>query len=151
MKNGNIIDDTDTLNDDQKMKREPLSKPVQTIQEVKRSSSEANLTENQLQGSAIDESMISLSKSLGAKFFSDDDFQSTVPDMFSSKSTTDDADEYVDVNETQGAESSNDLSHPSEEAEQIKDIANDLCDRMYIVSGASIKYDRMPAVSKYTR
>lgn len=151
MKNGNIIDDTDTLNDDQKMKREPLSKPVQTIQEVKRSSSEANLTENQLQGSAIDESMISLSKSLGAKFFSDDDFQSTVPDMFSSRSTTDDADEYVDVNETQGAESSNDLSHPSEEAEQIKDIANDLCDRMYIVSGASIKYDRMPAVSKYTR
>lgn len=151
MKNGNIIDDTDTLNDDQKMKREPLSKPVQTIQEVKRSSSEANLTENQLQGSAIDESMISLSKSLGAKFFSDDDFQSTVPDMFSSRSTTDDADEYVDANETQGAESSNDLSHPSEEAEQIKDIANDLCDRMYIVSGASIKYDRMPAVSKYTR
>lgn len=146
MKNGNIIDDTDTLNDDQKTNEEPLLKPESTIQQVRRSSSEANLTENQLQSS-----ILSLSKSLGAKVFSDDEFYSTVPDMFSSRSTTDDADEFVDANETQGAESANDLSHPSEEAEQIKDIASDLCDRMYIVSGASIKYDGMPAEPKYTR
>lgn len=151
IKNGNIIEETDTLNNEQKIDKKFMLKPEQTIQQVKRSSSEINLTENQLQGSVMDQSMLSLSKSLGAKVFSDEEIRSTVPDMFSSRSTTDDADEFVDANETQEAESTNDLSHPSEEAENIKDIANDLCDRMYIVSGVSIKYERMPAVPKYTR
>lgn len=151
IKNGNIIEDTDTLNQEQKIDKQPLLRPEQTIQQVKRSSSEINLMENLFQGSPMDQSTLSLSKSLGAKVFSDEEIRSTVPDMFSSRSTTDDADEFVDANETQGAESTNDLSHQSEEAEKIKNIANDLCDRMYIVSGVSIKYERMPAVPKYTR
>lgn len=152
IKNGNIIEDTGTCvtNDDKKSNKEPLLKPEQSVPQVKRSSSEANLTDNQLQSTAIDQSTLSLSKSLGAKVFSDD-FHSTVPEMFSSRSTNDDTDEFVDANETQGAESTTNLSHKSEEAEQIKDIAIDLCDKMYVVSGASIKYDHMPAVPKYTR
>lgn len=153
IKNGNIIEDTDTINTDNKTitkdspnKTNEIGQPV-----LKRSTSETNLTDNQLQGSSnLDQSVYSLSKSLGAKVFSDE-YMSPVPEMFSSKSTTDDVDEFVDANESHGADSTNDLSHKSEAAEYIKDIANDLCDRMYIVSGVSIKYDRMPTVSKYTR
>lgn len=152
IKNGNIIEDIDTFIDNHTITKSTPVKSNQIVQTVKKSTSEINLTENQLQGATdLDQSVFSLSKSLGAKVFSDDGFMSPVPDMFSSKSTTDDADEFVDANESQGAESTNDLSHHSEAVEHIKDIANELCDRMYIVSGVSIKYDRMPTVSKYTR
>lgn len=153
IKNGNIIEDTDTFNtDNQTITKDSPSKTNEVGQPViKRSTSETNLTENQLQGSSnLDQSVYSLSKSLGAKVFSDE-YLSSAPDMFSSKSTTDDVDEFVDANESHGAESTNDLSQKSEAAEHIKDIASDLCDRIYIVSGVSIKYDRMPTVSKYTR
>lgn len=154
IKNGNIIEDTDSLDidnqtiakDSEPNKANEIGQPV-----MKRSTSETNLTENQLQGSSnLDQSVYSLSKSLGAKVFSDE-YVSPVSDMFSSKSTTDDVDEFVDANESHGAESTTDLSHKSEAAEHIKDIATDLCDRMYILSGVSIKYDQMPTVSKYTR
>lgn len=151
IKNGNIIEDTGTVNDEMKLAKESPLKPEQTVQQLKRSTSEIKLTENQLQGSAMDQSVYSLSKSLGAKVFNDDEFQSPVPEMFSSKSTTDDADEFVDANESQGAQSTNNSSHRSEEVEYIKDITSDLCDKMYIVSGVSIKYDQMPTVTKYTR
>lgn len=151
IKNGNIIEDIDTINDSRTITKDSLPKTEQIVQQVRKSTSEINLTENQLQGSAMDQSMYSLSKSLGAKVFSNDEFQSPVAEMFSSRSTNDDADEFVDANESQDAESSNDLSHRSEEVEHIKDIANDLSDKIYIVSGVSIKYDRMPTVSKYTR
>ncbi|XP_055303522.1 steroidogenic acute regulatory protein-like [Sitodiplosis mosellana] len=150
IKNGNIIEDIDIFNDNRPDKDSP-HKSNETVQPMKKSTSEINLMENQQQGSDLDQSVYSLSKSLGAKVFSDDECLSPAPEMFSSKSTTDDADEFVDANETQGAESTNDLSHRSEAVDHIKNITKDLCDRMYIVSGVSIKYDQMPAVSKYTR
>lgn len=106
---------------------------------------------SEFQRSSMDESVTSLSKSLGAKVFSGDRPQSPVPEMFNSNSTTDDPDEFVDANESHGAPSTNESSHRSEEAENITNIVNDLCDKMYIMSGVSIKYDRMPKVSKYTR
>lgn len=152
IKNGNIIEDVDTVNEDSStLTKESLQQSQQNIHEIKRATSEINLSDNQISGSVLDKSVLSLSKSLGAKVFSDDEFQSAHPDMFSSRSTTDDADEFVDANETQGAQSTNESTHLSEEAENIKDIASDLCDKMYIVSGVSIKYELMPNVSKYTR
>lgn len=152
IKNGNIIEDVDTVNEDSStLTKESLQQSQQNIHEIKRATSEINLSDNQISGSVLDKSVFSLSKSLGAKVFSDDEFQSAHPDMFSSRSTTDDADEFVDANETQGAQSTNESTHLSEEAENIKDIACDLCDKMYIVSGVSIKYEMMPNVSKYTR
>lgn len=153
IKNGNIIEDIDTVNEESTLTKDSLQKSEQNIPEMKRASSEINLSDNQIQRSDRDNSAFLLSKSLGAKVFSDDyESQSPIPDMFSSRSTTDDADEYVDANETQGAQSTNDSSHRSEEAENIKRIASsDLCDKMYIVSGVSIKYERMLNVSKYTR
>lgn len=150
IKNGNIIEDIDTINDDRTMNQNSqLLQLDQSVHQVTKTTSEINLSENQLQSSAFDQSVYSLSKSLGAKVFSDD--QLTAAEMFNSNSTNDDADEFVDAHESQGAESTNDLSHRSEEVEHIKDIANDLCDRMYIISGVSIKYDQMPIISKYTR
>lgn len=153
IKNGNIIDDIDTINESPTIIKDSLLKTEPIVQQVRKSTSEINLTENQLQGSDLDQSVYSLSKSLGAKVFSNDECrQSPVAEMFSSRSTNDDADEFVDANESQGAESTNDSSHRSEEVEHIKDIiANDLSDKIYIISGVSIKYDRMPTVSKYTR
>lgn len=151
VKNGSIIENIDTMNHDPIIHTESQHKTEQSLQQVRKTTSEINLSENQLQGSALDQSVYSLSKSLGAKVLSDEEFQSPSVDMFSSKSTTDDADEFVDANESQGAESANDLSHRSEEVEHIKEIAIDLSDRMYIISGVSIKYDRMPTDSKYTR
>lgn len=152
IKNGNIIEDVDTVNEDSStLTKESLQQSQQNIHEIKRATSEINLSDNQISDSVLDKSVFSLSKSLGAKVFSDDEFQSAHPDMFSSRSTTDDADEFVDANETQGAQSTNESTHLSEEAENIKDIACDSCDKMYIVSGVSIKYELMPNVSKYTR
>lgn len=152
VKNGNIIEDEDTVNyEKESTKDSPSKTPEQFVHQMRRSASEINMVENQLQGSTMDESVYLLSRSLGAKAFIDDEFNSSVPEMFNSKSTTDDTDEFVDANESQGAQSTNDSSHRSEEMEQIKDIANDLCDKMYIISGVSIKYDRMPTVTKYTR
>lgn len=150
-KNGNVIEDVDTINDDEKLTKDTTLETDQTVHQVKRSTSEINLTGIQVQGSSMDQSVYSLSKSLGAKAFNDDEYQYPVPEMFGSKSTTDDTDEYVDASETQGTGSPNNSSHRSEEAEHIKDIANDSCDRIYIVSGVSIKYDGMPNVPEYTR
>lgn len=151
IKNGNIIEDIETVNEDRTVSRDSLQKSEQNIHEIKRATSEINLSDNQIPGQLLDKSVLSLSKSLGAKVFSDEESEFINPEMFSSRSTTDDADEFVDANETQGAQSTNDSSHRSEEAEHIKDIASDLCDKMYIVSGVSIKYDQMPNIAKYTR
>lgn len=149
VKNGNIIDDVDSVNDSTRLSKESSAKPEPLL---KKSTSEMNLSDSQAQATtALNQSVHSLSKSLGAKVFGEETFQSPTPDMFTSNSTTDDVDEFVDANDSQGAESTNDSSHRSEEVEYIKEIASDLCDRMYIVSGTSIKYDRMPTVSKFTR
>lgn len=148
IKNGNVVENIDSISEDKILSREASPQSEENAQQMRRSTSEQNLIENEFQGS-MDQSMVSLSKSLGAKVFSEDSPQS--PEMFNSKSTTDDADEFVDANESQGAQSTNESSHQSEEAEHITAIVNDLCDKMYIMSGVSIKYERVPVVSKYTR
>lgn len=151
IKNGNVMENIDSISDDKILSSREASPQIEeNVQQVQRSASEQNLVENEFQRS-MDQSVTSLSKSLGAKVFSEDSPQSPPSEMFNSKSTTDDADEFVDANESQGAHSTNDSSHRSEEAEHITNIVNDLCDKMYIMSGVSIKYERVPTVSKYTR
>ncbi|XP_031627447.1 steroidogenic acute regulatory protein-like [Contarinia nasturtii] len=154
IKNGNIIED-DVLSNDITLTNESSLQSDKTVQQIMRSTSESDLTENQIQSSSImDQSVYSLSRSLGAKVFSDDEFETPVAEMFNSKSTTDDNDEFVDANDSQGAHSKNDSPmqlHRSEEVEHIKEIANELCDKIYLVSGVSIKYDHMPTVKEYTR
>lgn len=138
MKNGQFIDDVDSESAQLTSVNEK-----DNIDLMKKSSSEINLMDNSL----MDKSINSLSKSLGAGVFSE--VESGI--MYKSKSPSDDVDEFVDANESQDVPSTTESSHRSEEAEPIQDIVNDLCDKMYIVSGASIKYDAMPAVSKYVR
>lgn len=125
---------------------EPV-KNVKTVKNVKKSSSEMNLVDD---NSAMDQSINSLSKSLGAGVFSDvEPTSSPTPEWYKSKS--DDVDEYVDASESHDVPSTTESPHRSEEAEPIQDIVNDFCDKMYIVSGTSIKYDAMPEVSKPVR
>lgn len=150
IKNGNIIENIDIIIDEKLPSNEPLVQiEQQNEQQMKRSSSYANVVESKktiVQRSAMDQSVLSLSKSLGAKVFMSDE----PPEVFSSHST-DDPDEFVDANESQGAQSTIESLHPSEETEHIQGMASDLCDKMYMISGSSIKYDEMPRVSKYTR
>lgn len=146
MKNGNFVDDEDTVTDQQTSSDEVLIE--QNVDSMKKSSSEVNLMDT----TAMDQSINSLSKSLGAGVFSEVEPQSSPPEWNSSKQTSDDADEFVDANESQDVPSTTgSSSHRSEEAEPIQDIVSDWCDKLYIVSGSSIKYDAMPAVSKYVR
>lgn len=136
IKNGNIIED-DILSDDKILSKESPLECGKTVEQKMRSASDTNLTDNQIQSPSIMEQSVysTLSRSLGAKVFSDDEYQ--MPgEMFSSKSTTDDNEEFVDASESQGASN----SHRPEE-----------CDKVYVVSGASIKYDLMPTVAEYTR
>lgn len=122
--------------DEQPMKSKQTTEPT-----MKKSSSETNLIDI---SSDMEQSINSLSKSLGAGVFSEVDPRTSSPEMYNSKSTSDDPDEFLDATESQDVRNSNESSNRSEEAEPIQDIVNDLCDKMYIVSGTSIKYDGMP-------
>lgn len=146
MKNGHFVDEKDSVSDQLTSVNELLVQTKENVEPVKKSSSEMNLMDD----SAMDRSIQSLSKSLGAGVFSEVEPRSSPPEWYKSKS--DDTDEYVDASESHDVPSTTDeSSHRSEEAEPIQDIVNDFCDKMYIVSGASIKYDAMPAVSKLVR
>lgn len=148
MKNGHFVDEIDSISDQLTSVNEVLMQTDQNVEPVKKSSSEVNLMDT----SAMDRSINSLSKSLGAGVFSEVELNSPPPEWYnSSKSATDGADEFVDANDSQDVQSRTESSNRSEEAEPIQDIVNDLCDKMYIVSGTSIKYDRMPTLSKYVR
>lgn len=150
IKNGNIIENIDIVMDEKMPTEKSLVKiERENEQQMKRSASYSNVVKSdktEIQRSAMDQSVLSLSKSLGAKVFTSDE----PPEVFSSHST-DDPDEFVDANESQGAQSTIESLHPSEETEHIKGMASDLCDKMYMISGSSIKYEEMPRVPKYTR
>lgn len=149
MKNGLFVDDNDSISDQLTSVNEMLVETNENLEPMKKASSEVNLIDI----SDMDESINSLSKSLGAGVFStvEPTISATALERLNSNSTTDGADEFVDANESQDVPSTTESSHRSEEAEPIQDIVNDFCDKMYIVSGASIKYDGMPTVSKYVR
>lgn len=87
-------------------------------------------------------STLSLSKSLGAKVFSENEVQSSSDQ--STKNIFDDVDVFVDANET------HDDLFTNATTMKIRDEKL-TCDRMYVVSGASIKYDRFACNSSYTR
>lgn len=145
MKNGQFVDDDDES--DQLTSVNELQRHAKdNVDPMKRSSSEVNLMDT----SIMDQSINSLSKSLGAGVFSDVEFESP-PEMQKSKTTSDDVDEFVDANESQDVPSTTESSHRSEEAEPIQGIVSDFCDKMYIVSGTSIKYEAMPKVPPYER
>lgn len=103
------------------------------------------------QSSAMTQSTLSLSKSLGAKVFSNEDLQMSSSDT-SAKNITDEGDEFVDASENQSDHSAVTTSMKSAGQKQTQHYAsNEYCDKMYVVSGASIKYDRLPSNSDYTR
>lgn len=91
-------------------------------------------------------STLSLSKSLGAKVLSENEMQSS--SSRSTKNMSDDVDEFVDA-----CEITHDDSDINTTTTKTRDgqLLNSFCDKMYIVSGASIKYDRYPCNSSYTR
>lgn len=85
-------------------------------------------------------SALSLSKSLGAKVLLENEMQSSDQ---STKNLCDDVDVFVDANETTHDDLDTDTLNIGDEK-----LA---CNRMYILSGASIKYDRFFCNSSYTR
>lgn len=91
-------------------------------------------------------STLSLSKSLGAKVLSENEMQSS--SNRSTKNMADDADEFVDACETTHDDSDINTTTTITRDGQL---LNSFCDKMYIVSGASIKCDRYPCNSSYTR
>lgn len=147
MKNGQFVDDDDFDSDQLMSVNEVHQHKKDNNDPMKKSSSEVNLMDT----SIMDQSINSLSKSLGAGVFSDADTGSSAPEMYRSKTTSDDIDEFVDANESQDVPSTTESSHRSEEAEPIQGIVSDFCDRMFIVSGTSIKYDAMPKTPPYER
>lgn len=88
----------------------------------------------------MNKSTLSLSKSLGAQILLENKMQSSDQ---STRNLCDDVDVFVDANET----THDDLNTDTLNIEDEKLT----CNRMYIVSGASIKYDRFPCNSSYTR
>lgn len=151
LKNGQFITDEAAANDQLSTVNEVPAKSKQNNDEppMKKSSSVVNLMDTS--PPAMDESVNSLSKSLGAGVFSEVDPQTSALQWSNNMNNSDDADEFVDATESHDVRNTTDTSHRSEEAEPIQDIVNDLCDKMYIVSGTSIKFDGMPVVSKYVR
>lgn len=147
MKNGQFVDDDDFESDQLTSVNEFHRQTKDNVDPMKKSSSEVNLMDT----SIMDQSINSLSKSLGAGVFSDVESGSPAPEMYKSKTTSEDIDEFVDANESQDVPSTTESSHRSEEAEPIQGIVSDFCDKMYIVSGTSIKYEAMPKVPPYER
>lgn len=145
MINGHFVDDKVLENDQLNAMNERQAKSNPNSEStMQKASSEMNLID--MDQSALDQSISSLSKSLGAGVFSDVEPKTSSPEMYNSKTS----DEFVDATESQDIQSTTESSNRSEEAEHIQDIVNDLCDKMYIVSGTSIKFDGMPE-TKYVR
>lgn len=143
LSNGVNSEETYSAVQEQNLPNEPLVIIESNPQQLIKSSSEVDLATNP-PSSAMDGSMLSLSKSLGAQVFSEGGLNPSVLEFFSSNST---ADEFVDASDSHGAQS----TVHSERAENIKDIANVFCDKMYIISAISIKYDGMPELPNYER
>lgn len=97
-------------------------------------------------------STTSLSKSLGAKVFSDENFQIPKSNT-SNKYVSDEGDEFVDASETQIVDQCN-TTWPTKSSDQYqipKCSEDESFDKMYVVSSASIKYDCLPCNPNYTR
>lgn len=122
IENGNIIADT--------------SKPLQI------SKSAIELNEERMKPD-MNISTLSLSKNLGAKVLSENEMQSSSDQ--STKTMCDDVDVFVDANDTIYENLDTNTTTMNIRDEKLTR------DRMYIVSGASIKYDRFPCNSSYTR
>lgn len=148
IKNGSIVENMDAISDEVMLTRESSLQTMENSQQLQRSTSDLISIGDEF-SSAMNQSMVSLSKSLGAKVLSEGSPQSIPSDMF--RSFTNDANEFEKTIESQGAHSTNESSYRSEQDESITEIVSDLCDKMYIMSGASIECDEMPTVSKYTR
>lgn len=109
------------------------------------------LNEEDNPNSTMNQSTSSLSKSLGAKVFSEEKFQISDLDT-STKDITDEGDEFVDATESQSDQSAVTTSMKSIDQHQNRGYSNsEFCDKMYVVSGVSIKYDRLPCNTTYTR
>lgn len=86
---------------------------------------------------------LSLSKSLGAKVLSENEMQSS---SYQSTNMCDEVEVFVDANETPHDDfDTNNTTTMNIGDEKLT------CDRIYILSGASIKYDGFPSNSSYTR
>lgn len=121
-KNGRMMVDIENHDDDDTNKDVTSSK---NSLKMRKSVSAAQIKDN------MRASISTLSHSLGAKAFSDEILYGVQSD--------DDDDAYVDAEENE-AQSSNDST-----------IKQKRCDKLYISTGISIVYDKVPATSKYTR
>lgn len=119
-----------------------LSRLIDTSKPLQISKSAIELNEKGMNPD-MNMSTLSLSKSLGAKVLSENEMRSSSDQ--STKNLCDDVDVFVDANE---------ISHDDLDTNiATMNIRDDklTSERMYIVSGASIKYDRFPCNSSYTR
>lgn len=110
---------------------------------MKQSSSELQLdcaTSNEQ--TPMNQSTLSLSKSLGAKILSEDSFHSSNFEIFNSLNSMDLVDEFVDAKENQSY-TSFDSKPPTSN--------KDSYDKMFILAGVGIEYDKMPMTPKYIR
>lgn len=109
---------------------------------LKRTSSELQLDCAQSnEQTPMNQSMLSLSKSLGAKVLSEDSVDSSNFEIFNSLNSMDFGDEFVDAKENQSYTSID--SKPA--------TSKDSHDKMFILSGVGIEYDKMPITPKYIR
>lgn len=152
--NGEIVDDDITISSEDGMKphrnesmsqSQPALIPANTSQ-LRKTASVDDL-HDEIEEVRSKTTLFSLSKSLGAKVFTND---SDADDTFCSanltRSTDTNRDEYVDAKETQSATtmSVNTINSSNRSAYDI------YADKLYIMNSASIKYDHLPR-SKYIR
>lgn len=140
IKNGNISQEVDTA---------ATSELTPHANQLKKSISVSQLNQKDDESSAMTSSTMSLSKSLGAKVFSVEDFQRNSTDNLSMKDAEDEMDEFVDSSETQADQNTDTRITMESNVQQRPN--DDSCDKIYIVSGVSIKYDRPLINSSHTR
>lgn len=153
IKNGNIFVENESAHDLATLithaHTEPISLHSMGQSGLRKANSDTILNDEQEQhSSTMNKSIISLSKSLGAKtLFADEESPIRNDQTLDSA----DSDVFVDAKDSRSAlgTSTRSFNEQSTTEQPINNSNN--CDKMYIVSGVSIKYEHMPSVSKYTR
>lgn len=150
VKNGHISNDdsrdgSDTQLDVSHARSQSISSPTLKAHRIRKSTSAIDLNEDiaDVRNKTL---LRSLSKSLGAKVFADESAEQRVDVSSDSNDMDPEHDIFVDAKETQSIAATSAKSVTSPEKPD-----NDLSDKMYIMTSVSVKYDRMPRVSKYTR
>lgn len=151
IKNGHIVEDdskedsVSRLNKSDVQSQTTSSPTLRVENRLRKSTSAIDLNEDiaDVKNKTL---LHSLSKSLGAKVFADESKERRID--FSSESNEFDLehDIFVDAKETQS------IAATSTKSVTILEKSNhDASDKMYVMTSVSVKYDRMPRISKYTR